>query len=172
MPAALDSLELSRQSERIVAAAPSLLTVRTSAQHADLSSRIQTEVESLDRLVEGLMQRNSSTTGIENNQAYARLVQTVSRMRNNLRSLDTLVEQRQKIAVQKTELVRNLIVTHFATDRLMAPWLQTTESSVIKAQGEIADIELPELQRSQAATAAASAVSTFRTLQEVQASTA
>lgn len=93
MPAALDSLELSRQSEGIVAAAPSLLTVRTSAQHADLSSRIQTEVESLDRLVEGLALRNSSTTGTENNQAYAGLVQTVSRMRNNLRSLEEVAPE-------------------------------------------------------------------------------
>lgn len=172
MPAALDALEISRQTERIVAAAPSLLTVRTSAQHADLSSRIQTEVESFDRLVEGLELRNSSATGVDNSQAYTRLVQTVSRMRNNLRSLDTLVEQRQKIAVQKTELVRSLIVTHFATDRLMAPWLQTTEASMIEAQREITDTGLPELQRSQAATDIASTVSTFKTLQEVQASTA
>ncbi len=172
VPAALDSLELSRQSERIVAAAPSLLTVTTNAQHKEISLKIQAEVDSLDRLFENLVLRNSIEAGRNQNIPYPKLVQAVSGMRSNLESLDKLVEQRLTIADRKAILVQNLLQTHSATQKLLAPWLLTTEASITKAQHEIRDSELPPQQKIQAAVDLAGVVSTFRTLQEVQVATA
>ena len=47
---ALASLELSRQVERIVAAAPALLAVRTPEQQAEMSSNINAQLKRLDEL--------------------------------------------------------------------------------------------------------------------------
>ena len=51
VPSALASLELSRQTERVVAAAPALLTVTTLERYEEESSRIENEVERLNDLL-------------------------------------------------------------------------------------------------------------------------
>ena len=57
VPGALASLELSRQAERIVAAAPALLAVRSEEQLRQVSGGIPAEVEKLGRLLEALRQQ-------------------------------------------------------------------------------------------------------------------
>ncbi len=47
MPAALASLELSRQAERVVTAAPALLAATTRTQHQEVSQAVEAEVERL-----------------------------------------------------------------------------------------------------------------------------
>src|SRR5262245_3553300 len=54
VPAALDSLELSRQAERIVAAAPKLLAVTSPEAQAEASAEIAGEVARLHQLQQGL----------------------------------------------------------------------------------------------------------------------
>ena len=54
VPAALDSLELSRQAERIVAAAPKLLAVSSPDEQAEVSGEIAGEVARLHQLHRGL----------------------------------------------------------------------------------------------------------------------
>ena len=54
VPAALDSLELSRQAERIVAAAPKLLAVSSPEAQAEVSGEIAGEVARLHQLHQGL----------------------------------------------------------------------------------------------------------------------
>ena len=51
VPSALAALDLSRQAERTVAAAPTLLTARTQAQYRDISAAITAEVERLEGLL-------------------------------------------------------------------------------------------------------------------------
>ena len=50
VPAALDSVELSRQAERIVAAAPKLLAVEKAEEQERVSGEIAGEVERLEQL--------------------------------------------------------------------------------------------------------------------------
>ena len=57
VPSALASLELSRQAERIVAAAPALLAVRSSDRHEEVSAEITAEVDELERLLEALAEQ-------------------------------------------------------------------------------------------------------------------
>ncbi|NIP67934.1 MAG: guanylyl cyclase, partial [Planctomycetales bacterium] len=54
VPSALAALELSRQAERIVAAAPALLAVQTEDQHKRQSHTIAVEVGKLDILLSEL----------------------------------------------------------------------------------------------------------------------
>ncbi len=56
VPGALASLELSRQAERTVVAAPALLAVRSEEQLQQVSGGIQAEVGKLERLLEALRQ--------------------------------------------------------------------------------------------------------------------
>ena len=51
VPAALASQQLSRQAERVVSMAPAYLSVATSIEHEQLSSRIAAEVERLKDLL-------------------------------------------------------------------------------------------------------------------------
>ena len=50
VPSALASLELSRQAERIVTAAPAFLAATSRTQHQEVSRTIAAEVERLDDL--------------------------------------------------------------------------------------------------------------------------
>ena len=52
VPSAIASLQLSRQAERIVAAAPALLTVTTAPEHERVSGMISAEVDRLELSVE------------------------------------------------------------------------------------------------------------------------
>ena len=51
VPSALTALDLSRQAERIVAAAPTLLNARSQEQYREISAAIRTEVDHLEALL-------------------------------------------------------------------------------------------------------------------------
>ena len=85
VPLALDSLELSRQVERIVAAAPELLAVSTPEQHAQTSSEIDAQLERLDTLLTNLK------TGVIDDSAINSIEHDVNWLRLNIRNLDGLV---------------------------------------------------------------------------------
>ncbi len=51
VPSALAALDLSRQAERIVAAAPTLLTARSQVQYQEISAAISMEVDRLEVLL-------------------------------------------------------------------------------------------------------------------------
>src|SRR5215211_1691919 len=61
-PSALAALELSRQAERIVAAAPSLLTVRSQAQRQEVSAEISAEVRRLEKLLAEVKDRSGDAS--------------------------------------------------------------------------------------------------------------
>ena len=62
VPAALASLELSRQAERVASAAPAFLAATNKAEHDDVSSKIRAEMARLDELLSAL-QRHGSGNG-------------------------------------------------------------------------------------------------------------
>ena len=65
VPSAIASLQLSRQAERIVAAAPALLTVTTPTEHDRVSGTISAEVDRLDGLLSDLERRGTDPTYVE-----------------------------------------------------------------------------------------------------------
>ncbi len=124
VPSALASLEISRQAERIVAAAPALLTVATPGQHDEQSKVIAAEVDRLGALLSDLRGRSVDPAGLE------AIEGEVARLRTNLQALDGLVAERLQIRAQKKQVLDGVFATHDAVQRLLAPWVQVTESRI------------------------------------------
>ena len=124
MPAALASLKLSRQAERLVTAAPALLAVTSRSQQEEVSASIAAEVGRLDRLLEDL--RGSATDA----GALAAIEPLVDGLRRNLDALDALIAGRLAVADRKEQLLRRLSGANIATQRLVAPGILVMDSKV------------------------------------------
>jgi adenylate cyclase len=124
VPGALTSLELSRQAERIVAAAPALLAVHSEEQLRQVSGGIQAEVGKLERLLEELRQ-----SGLHPG-ALAPIEPAVDGLRRNLDALDALIAKRLAVAARKQARLGDLADTNVATQRLVAPGILVMESKI------------------------------------------
>jgi adenylate cyclase len=124
VPPALASLELSGQVERIVAAAPALLTVTSAAQHEHLSKTIATEVEHLTRLVADLERGDLAPPATQQIQAV------VERLRANLDALNALVANRLAARQRKRDLLGELSSAHIATQWLLEPRMTVTDAKI------------------------------------------
>ncbi len=129
VPSALASLELSRQAERIVAAAPALLAAQTPDQHDQRSRIISVEVERLGALLSEL---RGSTVG---DAALEGLEAAITRLRANLEGLDSLVADNLALGEQKKQIVQGVLATNDATQQLLAPWVLITESRISQLRG-------------------------------------
>jgi len=116
VPSALVALDLSRQAERIVAAAPTLLTARSQAQYQEISIAITAEVERLEALLAQIQSDLDSTT-------VAAMEPSVAGLRRNLTAIAGLVAGRLAVAAQKDALVQRLSNATVAAQRLVAPAL-------------------------------------------------
>lgn len=122
VPSALGSLEISRQAERIVAAAPSLLAVTTSAERKELSSSIAAEVRLLEELVADLQRDEidaSASEGIE---------PAVQRLSENLNALDSLVASRLAAGYRKRKILNKLSRTYTAVQRALSPGIMVMDA--------------------------------------------
>jgi class 3 adenylate cyclase len=144
VPSALASLELSRQAERIVAAAPALLAAQTPDQHAQQSQAISVEVERLDALLSDLRGSMIDATGFEE------LDVATTRLRINLKGLDALVAGNLALGEQKKNLIQAVISANSAIQRLLTPWVQVTESKISQLRGSSEDAALSQDERSAA----------------------
>jgi len=126
VPSAIASLQLSRQAERIVAAAPALLTVTTASEHDRVSGMISAEVDRLDSLLSDLEGRGTDPTEVEDAQ------HGVQRLRDNLDELESLIAERLAAADRKTTLLLQLGDTHRGTQRLLKPGLVRVESGLTR----------------------------------------
>jgi adenylate cyclase len=109
VPGALASLQLSRQAERIVAAAPALLAVHSEDELRRVSGGIAAEVGKLEHLLDELRR---------------------SGLRRNLDALDALIAKRLAIAARKQARLADLADTNVATQRLVAPGILVMESKI------------------------------------------
>src|SRR5215213_10600291 len=123
VPSALAALDLSRQAERIVAAAPTLLTARTQAQYQDISAAITEEVERLEAL---LAQIRSDVDP----PAVAAMEPAVEGLRRNLTALAGLVAGRLAVSARKDALLQRLTNASVAAQRLVAPAILVMDSEV------------------------------------------
>jgi signal transduction histidine kinase/DNA-binding response OmpR family regulator/HAMP domain-containing protein len=124
LPPALASLELSGQVERIVAAAPELLTVTSATQHDDLSKTIAPEVAHLTRLVADLERGDLPRPAIQ------QIRSVVERLRANLDALNALVANRLAARQRKRDLLGELSSAHIATQRLLAPGIAVIDAKI------------------------------------------
>src|SRR5438552_3100974 len=101
VPVALMSQELSRHTERILAAAPELLAATTSDEKAQWSIRISNEVNILTSLLANLKSAGYEQSDLVWLEPY------VEKLSDNLGELNQLINNRLVVAEQKKELLRN-----------------------------------------------------------------
>ena len=116
VPQALALVEIARQAELILNAAPALLVVTTEASRAKVSATVRQEVEKLNsRLDEADLGSLSSAT------SEASVAILVTKLAGNLEELDALVSQRLEIAKSRESLTRKLQAVNSGALRLVAP---------------------------------------------------
>jgi hypothetical protein len=162
VPSAIASLQLSRQAERIVAAAPALLTVTTAPEHERMSSMIFAEVDRLDSLLSDLEGRGTDLTYVEDGR------RSVQELRSNLASLHSLIAERLATGNRKTALLLRLGETHRATQRLLGPGLLLVESSLSRLRGAMAEASPNAKERSELITSLVDSLAASPPLQRAQ----
>jgi adenylate cyclase len=123
VPAALDSLELSRQAERIVAAAPKLLAVANGEEQADVSAEIAGEVARLHQLHRSLEARVDPAS-------LATLRGDIAQMAANLSGLDVAVAERLALAQDREAVMRRVLNTARTARRVSEPGQALIESKL------------------------------------------
>jgi signal transduction histidine kinase/HAMP domain-containing protein len=123
VPAALDSLELSRQAERIVAAAPKLLAVPSAKAQAVVAGEIAGEVARLHQLHEALEGRVDPAS-------LAALQDDIGRMAANLNALDAAVAERLALAEERAATMRRVLNTARTARRVSEPGQALIESKL------------------------------------------
>jgi PAS domain-containing protein len=158
VPTALASQELSRQAERIVAAAPTLLTVTTPAQQAEQSEKIAVEVRHLEALLQDLKKQDVTTDTV------GAMESIVGRLRTNLSVLDKLIIQRLNVGSEKNELLETLIKSESETQLLLEPWILVMDAKVAKWRKIVAEPNLEEADRKLANADLEASLTWFRAL--------
>jgi adenylate cyclase len=162
VPVALMSQELSRHAERIVAAAPALLTVATQDEKMERFAAISAEVNVLYSLLANLRQ-----PGVENRELAA-LEPYVARLRDNLMELNLLVNNRLVIAEQKKVLVRKELEVAGSVQQLLGPWVEVMDGRIAQWRRIAVDPAVPPERRHLADREFEQSLAWFRSLQQSQ----
>jgi len=101
VPLAIISLDLSRQAERIVAAAPALLNVTSTEQQSALSAKLNEDVDRLNELLKKLSEHDIEP------EAVSSIRRAVDQLRATLAALDRVMTARLSISnAMRSELAR------------------------------------------------------------------
>jgi signal transduction histidine kinase len=162
VPAALASQEVSRQAERIVAAAPALLSAATPAEHTERSQRINAEMQALAALLEGLEERGADRV------ALGAMRATVSRLRTNFEFLDGLVADRMVVSELKRGHLRGALDVHSESQSLLTPWLQIVDGEIAQSRRIINNPALSAGERAATGNRLVESTTSYQALQRVQ----
>jgi HAMP domain-containing protein len=122
-PAALALLQLSRQAERIAAAAPALLAAPDEAGHTKVAADIRTQLAKLEAILAELRGTSGATV-------FGPIEASVARLGRNLDALDGLLAERLATAKTKAKLLNRLSTTVVGTNRLVAPGILVLDSQI------------------------------------------
>ena len=162
VPAALASVEVSRQAERIVSAAPALLSAATPVDHIESSRKIGAEMQQLAALLEGLEDRGADAV------ALGSIRSAVSGLRLNLESLDRLVTDRMVVSELKRGHLGNAITAHNESQNLLIPWLQIVDGEIAQLRRAVDDARLGANGRAAAGSRLVGSTASYHALQRVQ----
>jgi signal transduction histidine kinase len=162
VPAALASVEVSRQAERIVSAAPALLSAATPTDHTESSRKIGAEMQQLTALLEGLEDRGADAA------ALGSMRSAVDRLRINLASLDRLVADRMVVSELRRGHLSNALTAHSESQNLLTPWLQIVDDEVAQSRRAIDDARLGANERAAAGNRLVGSTASYQALQRVQ----
>ena len=162
VPSALGSLEISRQAERIVAAAPALLAVATNTEREEISSSMTAELQILEKLVAELQRDEidaSASEGIE---------PAVRRLGENLKALDSLVADRLVAGDRKTTVLSELSRSSTAVQRALSPGIMVMDAKFSRLRKAVKNPELTAIERIAVMNELTDLISTTLPLQKAQ----
>src|SRR5829696_1932748 len=133
VPAALASLQLSRQAERVAATAPAVLAASSKAKRDEISAAITVEMARLEQLLAALKGTTTSTPTVAEIEASA------TGLRRNLNALETVIATRLSIVARKAELLRRLSAATTASQRLVASGNLVVNSKITQWRAATAD---------------------------------
>jgi class 3 adenylate cyclase/PAS domain-containing protein len=162
VPAALSSLGLSRQAERVAATAPSMLAANSEIEQADASAAAASSVAELEKLLASLKATSVSTVLVNE------IAAAVAGLRRNLDDLDRLVSARLSIAAGKDQLIRRLSATTNATQRLVAPAILVMNSKVDQWRAAVAGAAVPNAPGAPSSGDLAQAIASYVPQQKAQ----
>ena len=142
IPSAQASEALSRQAERIVAAAPSLFTVQTLEELEVISERISPELDRLDELVVQVKGSDVAPDAVE------KIEQLVEWLGLNLISLDTVAYNKLAITERKQSLLQKLKTTYGLMQNALQSPIALHDAGLLQFQERMADPETADSERS------------------------
>jgi class 3 adenylate cyclase/HAMP domain-containing protein len=161
VPYALAAQAVSRQAERVVAAAPTLLSAATRKEYIVRSRQVAAEVDRLDRLIVEL-----KGAGIAQELGDIELI--ARQLRVKLWNLDRSVIKRLTIAADKEKSVELLQGHYREVQQLLEPWLLVTEARIAKWRETVGKVATPAEQRASADANLKESLSWLRSLHEQQ----
>lgn len=135
VPAAIASQQLSRQAERLVAAAPVLLTVRTRREHEDTSSGVAVQLGELKAQLETLKSLYVDPTPLR------LIANLITNLGTNLATVDVMIDNSLELTERKNQLLRELSFTDISSRRLLNPGLLVMDAKLAEIQALLGDEE-------------------------------
>jgi signal transduction histidine kinase/DNA-binding response OmpR family regulator len=162
IPVAVNSQALSRHAERIVAAAPALLTITNLNDKVEWAQVIAREVETLNRLLADVK------AGGMDSAALRSVESEVEQLRRNLNELDSLVDDRLIAAEQKREVLQQSLNVAGNMQRLLTPWVAVMDGRIAQWRRIATNTDIPLQQRIAADREFEQSLAWFRALQTSQ----
>ena len=162
VPAALASQNVLRKAERIVTAAPALLSAATPAEHAARSRYIGNEMRDLMALLDDLDGRGADSVALGSMRAIT------SRLRINLQFLEQLVSEHIVASELKRSHLRAALSVHSESQDLLEPWLQIVAREMAQSRAMTRNSGLLVHERTAAETRLARSTTSYQSLQRVQ----
>ena len=161
-PAALKSQDLARHAERIVAAAPALLTATNQAEKDKRAQEIASDEGALYERLADLTAAGVDSSVIQGLEA------DVKRLNGNLTALDTLVNNRLRVVEQKRQLLSDAVQEAGAVQALLVPWSAVMEQAIAQWRRSKFDPALPLARRGEVDAEFEKALVWFQALQASQ----
>ena len=162
VPSALGSLEISRNAERIVAAAPALLAATTTAQREELTAEITAEVGRLNELVADLKSNEIDATVLE------AIELAVRRLGENLTALDFVVGNHLAARDHKRAILNSLSTTNTGAQRALSPGIRVMDAKFSQLRKVIENPNLSDAERAAASSDLTNTISISLPLQKFQ----
>jgi class 3 adenylate cyclase/HAMP domain-containing protein len=128
VPQAISWLELSRQTERVVRAAPAMLLVNTENERSDVSEKIALQAAKVDSILEHIRTFSPEKRDLKEVQISA----LVRRLNGNIESLDLRIKERLSISAQKAKSIRKLGQANKAALRALSPGARVLGSQIVE----------------------------------------
>jgi adenylate cyclase len=162
VPLALVSLDLSRQAERIVGAAPALLSVSSAQAQSTLSAKLNDDVDRLNLLLLEVSKHRIEP------QAIASIRRAVDQLRQTLDALNRVVTARLAVNSQKLLQLASALEAAEQLDRILAPSISGIVERVAALRRRALDVEADETLRLQLSRQAFEAQALEQQLQDAR----